>query len=106
MTGKDAALQLNRAGRLPAYVLVLNERVGSLIFYLSPALRADASPDRVHEAGVAEAVQRGRTEPLDGVVIVRNNLLERFDRQLSVPPRPAWTAGTTAIFRLESLQRK
>jgi 4-amino-4-deoxy-L-arabinose transferase-like glycosyltransferase len=106
MTGRDAALQLNRGGRLPAHVLVLDERVGSLIFYLDPALRADASPDRVHEAGVAEAIQRSRAEPLDGVVIVRNNLLGRFDRQFPAPPPPAWTAGTTTIFRLETLQRK
>jgi 4-amino-4-deoxy-L-arabinose transferase-like glycosyltransferase len=103
MTGKDAALQLNRAGRLPAHVLVLDERVGSLIFYLDPALRVDASPDRVHQATMAEAVQRSRREPLDVVIIVRNNLLERFDRQFASPPRPAWRAGTTTMFRGESL---
>jgi 4-amino-4-deoxy-L-arabinose transferase-like glycosyltransferase len=105
MTGKDAALQLNRDGRLPAQVLVLEERVGSLIFYLDPTLRADASPDRVHQATMAEAVQRSRREPLDAVIIVRNNLLERFDRQFASPPRPAWTAGTTTMFRGESLQK-
>jgi hypothetical protein len=105
MTGKDAALQLNRTGRLPAQVLVLDERVGSLIFYLDPALRAEASPDRVHQATMAEAVQRSRREPLDVVIIVRNNLLLRFDRQFASPPRPAWTAGTTTMFRGESLQK-
>jgi 4-amino-4-deoxy-L-arabinose transferase-like glycosyltransferase len=105
MTGRDAALQLNGAGRLPAHVLVLDERIGSLVFYLSPALRAEASPERIHQAGMAEAIQRGRAEPLDAVIIVRNNLLERFDRQFAVPPQPAWTAGTTAIFRGENLGR-
>ncbi|HEX4566353.1 MAG TPA: glycosyltransferase family 39 protein [Vicinamibacterales bacterium] len=105
MTGKDAALQLNRGGRLPAQVLVLDERVGSLIFYLDPALRADASPGRVHQATMAEAVERSRGEPLDAVIIVRNNLLERFDRQFASSPRPAWTAGTTTMFRGESLQK-
>src|SRR5262249_52742767 len=105
MTAKDAALQLNRIGHLPAQVLVLDERVGSLIFYLDPALRAAASPDRVHETTMAEAVQRSRGEPLDVVIIVRNNLLGRFDRQFASPPRPAWTAGTTTMFRGESLQK-
>jgi 4-amino-4-deoxy-L-arabinose transferase-like glycosyltransferase len=105
MTGKAAALQLNRIGRLPAQVLVLDERVGSLIFYLDPALRADATLDRVRQATMAEAVQRSRGVPLDVVIIVRNNLLERFDRQFASPPRPVWTAGTTTMFRGESLQK-
>jgi 4-amino-4-deoxy-L-arabinose transferase-like glycosyltransferase len=105
MTGKDAALQLNRGGHLPEHVLVLDERVGSLIFYLDPALRADAAPGRVTQATMADAIQRSRSEPLDGVVIVRNNLLERFKRQFAVPPQPAWAAGTTTIFRMESVQK-
>jgi hypothetical protein len=105
MSGKDAALQLNRGGRLPAHVLVLEERVGSLVFYLDPALRADATPGRVNQATMADAIQRSRAEPLDGVVIVRNNLLVRFDRQFAAPPQPAWTAGTTTIFRMESVQK-
>jgi 4-amino-4-deoxy-L-arabinose transferase-like glycosyltransferase len=105
MSGKEAALQLNRGGRLPAHVLVLEERVGSLVFYLDPALRADATPGRVNQATMADAIQRSRAEPLDGVVIVRNNLLVRFDRQFAAPPQPAWTAGTTTIFRMESVQK-
>ena len=64
-----------------------------------------ASPARIHQATMAEAVQHGHGEPLDAVIIVRNNLLERFDRQFGVPPRPEWTAGTTTIFRVESVQK-
>jgi 4-amino-4-deoxy-L-arabinose transferase-like glycosyltransferase len=105
MTAKDTALQLNRGGRLPPHVLVVEERLGSLIFYLDPALRAEATPDTVDRAGMADAIQRSRSEPLDGVVIVRNNLLERFDRQFAAPPQPAWTAGTSTVFRVESVQK-
>jgi 4-amino-4-deoxy-L-arabinose transferase-like glycosyltransferase len=104
MTARDVALQLNRGGRLPPLVLVVEERIGSLVFYLTPPLRADATPATVDRASIPEAIQRSRSEPLDGVVIVRNNLLERFDRQFAAPPQPAWTAGTTTIFRVESVQ--
>src|SRR5262249_19719408 len=45
MTGKDAALQLNRGGRLPGKVLVLDERVGLLIFCLEPMLSAVGRPE-------------------------------------------------------------
>jgi hypothetical protein len=54
---------------------------------------------------MADAIQRSRSEPLDGVVIVRNNLLERFDRQFAAPPQPAWTAGTSTVFRVGSVQK-
>jgi len=105
MTGRDVAAKLNAGGRLPPLVLVVQERIGSLIFYLEPGLRAEATPDRIGQASMAEAIQRSRTDPLDGVVVVRNNLLDRFERQFTVVPAPAGTAGTSTIFRVESLQR-
>jgi 4-amino-4-deoxy-L-arabinose transferase-like glycosyltransferase len=105
MTSREAALELNSGGRLPPHVLVVEERIGSLIFYLDPPLRVAATPDTVDRASMAEAIQRSRAEPLDGVVIVRNNLLDRFERQFAVPPAPAGTAGTNTIFRVESLQK-
>ena len=105
MTAKETALELNRAGRLPPRIIVVDERVGSLVFYLDPALRAEASPDRIVQAGMADAIQRSRAEPLDAVVVVRNNRLERFERQFAVPPDPTWTAGTSTIFRVGSLRQ-
>jgi hypothetical protein len=105
VTGRDVAAKFNAGGRLPSQVLVVQERVGSLVFYLEPALRAEATPDRIRQASMAEAVQRSRTDPLDGAVVVRNNLLDRFERQFTVVPASAGTAGTNTIFRVESLQR-
>lgn len=105
MTSREVAFELNSGGQLPPHVLVVEERIGSLIFYLDPALRAAATPDRVDRASMPEAIQRSRVEPLDGVVVVRNNLLDRFERQFAVPPAPAATAGTNTIFRVESLQK-
>lgn len=104
MTGRDAAERLNESG-LPPRVLVVQERIGSLIFYLRPELRAEATLDRIDQAPMAEAIQRSRAEPLDAVLIVRNNLLDRFDRQFTVPPVPAGTAGTSTFFSVESLQK-
>jgi hypothetical protein len=105
MTSKDVSAKLNSVGRLPSHVLVLQERLGSLVFYLNPPLRADANPDRIEQAAMADGINRSRIEPLDGIVIVRNNLVERFLRQFAFPPEPAWTAGTNTVFRVESVQR-
>jgi 4-amino-4-deoxy-L-arabinose transferase-like glycosyltransferase len=105
MTGRDVAAKFNAGRRLPPQVVVVQERIGSLIFYLEPALRAEATPGRIQQAPMAEAIQRSRTDPLDGAVVVRNNLLDRFERQFTAVPAPAGTAGTNTIFRVESLQR-
>jgi hypothetical protein len=105
MTSKEVAVKLNGTGALPPHVLVVEERIGSLIFYLDPALRAEATPARIERASMPDAILRSRTEPLDGVVVVRNNLLGRFERQFPVPPEPASIAGTNAIFRVDSLQK-
>jgi hypothetical protein len=105
MTSRDVAQRLNAGGRLPPHVLVLEERIGSLIFYMDPALRAEVTPERVDRATMVEAIQRSRIEPLDGVVIVRNNLLRRFERQFPAAPVPEWTAGTNTVYRIESLRK-
>jgi len=105
MTSRDVAQRLNANGRLPSHVLVLEERIGSFIFYLDPALRAEATPARVDRATMVEAIQRSRIESLDGIVIVRNNLLRRLERLFPAAPVPDWTAGTNTVYRIESLQK-
>jgi 4-amino-4-deoxy-L-arabinose transferase-like glycosyltransferase len=104
MTSRDLAATLNSAGTLPPRVSVLDERIGSLIFYLDPPLRAAATPDRVDAASFAEAVTRARIDPPDAVVAVRNNQLTRFNRLFPSPPAPDARAGTFTLFRADTLR--
>jgi 4-amino-4-deoxy-L-arabinose transferase-like glycosyltransferase len=109
MTARDLARALNGGGTLPSHVSVLDERIGSLVFYLSPPLRAAAAPDRFDEASLAEAVSRIRNEPDDAVLAVRQNRVERFNRLFATPPAAEIYAGTFAVYRVgrlrEALQR-
>jgi 4-amino-4-deoxy-L-arabinose transferase-like glycosyltransferase len=104
MTSRDLAATLNTAGTLPPRVSVLDERIGSLIFYLDPPLRAEATPDRVDAASFAEAMTRARIDPPDAVVAVRNNQLARFNRLFPSPPAPDARAGTFTLFRADTLR--
>lgn len=104
MTARDLAAALNAGGSLPSHVSVLDERVGSLVFYLAPPLRAAATPSRVGEATLAEIVSRIRTDPPDSVIAVRANDVPRFNRLFSTAPPPDTRAGTFAIYRVGSLQ--
>lgn len=105
MTARDLAAALNAGGSLPSHVSVLDERVGSLIFYLSPALRAAATPERIDEATMPEAITRARVQPADAVIAVRDDQLPHFARMFTTPPLPDAHAGTFTIFRAETLQR-
>ena len=104
MTARDLAHALNDGGRLPSRVSVLDERIGSLAFYLSPELRAEATAERLNEASYSEAVLRVRVDPEDAVLAVRNDQLERFTRLFSHPPVPERRAGTFTLFRAGRLR--
>jgi 4-amino-4-deoxy-L-arabinose transferase-like glycosyltransferase len=99
MTGRDLAAALNATGTLPPHVSVLDERIGSLVFYLSPALRAAATPERIDEATFAQAVLRIRVAPDAAVLAVRDDQVERFSRLFPAPPPPETHAGTFTVFR-------
>ena len=104
MTSRDLAAALNTAGTLPPHVSVVDERIGSLIFYLDPALRREATPDRVESASFSEAMTRIRTDPPDAVTAVRNSQLPRFTRLFPSPPAADALAGTFSLFRAETLR--
>ena len=104
MTSRDLAATLNSAGTLPSRVWIVDERIGSLIFYLDPPLRAQATPDRVGVSSFPEAVMRARVDPPDAVFAVRNSQLPRFNRMFPAPPTPDALAGTFTLFRAETLR--
>jgi 4-amino-4-deoxy-L-arabinose transferase-like glycosyltransferase len=104
MTSRDLAATLNTAGTLPPHVSVVDERIGSLIFYLDPALRREATPDRVESTSFSEAMARIRTDPPDAVTAVRNSQLPRFTRLFPSPPAADALAGTFSLFRADTLR--
>ncbi len=104
MTSRDLAATLNTAGRLPPQVWVLDERIGSLIFYLDPPLRAEATADRLDSVSFSEAMARLRVDAPDAVLAVRNNQLPRFSRLFPSPPAPDARAGTFTVFRADTLR--
>jgi hypothetical protein len=105
MTARDLAEALNAGGALPPRVSVVDERIGSLVFYLDPALRAQASRARLDESSLAEAIARARVDPADAVIAVRDPALPRFTRLFPAPPPPDARAGTFSIFRVGTVRR-
>ena len=105
LTSRDLARLLNARGTLPPRVSIVDERIGSIIFYLSPALRADATRDRVVSASFTETIDRARRDPADAIVAIRDDQLPRFLRLFPQAPQPAAHAGTFSVFRVERLRQ-
>ena len=104
MTARDLARVLNESAKLPPHVTVLDERIGSLVFYLAPALRAEATPDRISTSSRAATLERLRVDPPDAVLAVREDELARFQRLFQVPPIPQVRAGTFSVYRVDQLR--
>lgn len=104
MTGRDLAQYLNRSDTLPPHIDVLDERVGSLIFYLTPALRAEAAPDRFADVSLADAFAAIRRDSPDAIIAVRDDQLQRFTRLFASPPPVHARAGTFTVYRVGDLR--
>lgn len=105
MTSRDLARMLNEGGILPPRVLVVGERVGSLVFYLSAPLRAAADANRITNIPMAEDVLEGlSSESPETVLAVRDDRLERFIRLFPVAPIADARAGTFTVFRVEQVR--
>jgi 4-amino-4-deoxy-L-arabinose transferase-like glycosyltransferase len=104
MTAKDLAAALNAAGRLPPRVLVVDERLGSVVFYLSPALRAEASADRILTASKSETIERLNIETDDTIVAVRGDEVAKFEQLLDAPVPADAQAGTFTLYRVGRLR--
>jgi 4-amino-4-deoxy-L-arabinose transferase-like glycosyltransferase len=104
LTSRDLAAALNPEPHLPPHLAVLDERIGSVIFYLSPNLRAEATRERIQSTSLPAAIDRARVGPPDALLAVRDNQLHRVTRLFAQPPVPAARAGTFSLFRADQVR--
>jgi 4-amino-4-deoxy-L-arabinose transferase-like glycosyltransferase len=104
MTARELARALNALGTLPPRVTVVDERLGSVVFYLAPALRAEATADRVVTTNRAAAIERLRIDPPDAVLAVRDRDRASFERLFVSPVVPLSQNGSYSLFRVADLR--
>jgi hypothetical protein len=105
MSAKDLAAILNRRASLPPHVLVLDERSGSVIFYLSPRLRAEAAQGRFENVTLADVLGRLTTASGDELLAVRADQLARVRKRFGAPLAPDAQSGVYSVFSLARLRR-
>jgi 4-amino-4-deoxy-L-arabinose transferase len=100
MSARDLAAELNRGGRLPPELWVLRQRLGSVIFYLAPPLRAEATPGRIRQVQLSDL--RARRAPPGTVVAVAAQDQARVEPFVA-PGASYREAGRYRLYRAEDL---
>lgn len=88
MSERDLATHFNRVGALPARLWLIDDRVGSFVFYLDPVLRRGLTADRVQSINVRAACDEVAAAPPETVVAVRERRAAGFLRLLDLDLAP------------------
>lgn len=93
-TAWDLAEHFNNQERFPSRLFVVEERIGSVVFYLNPDLRADLSPDRLSRLLLDEPIE---LVPGDAIAIPKEKLQKAID-VLGLEDASFESAGRYRIF--------
>ncbi len=105
LSERDIARHFNQVDRMPARLWLIDDRVGSLVFYLDPGLRADLTSTRVESVGMTVVRTRIADAPPDTVVAVRERRADRFISVMELRPVAYERAGQFRLYKAPLLQR-
>ena len=105
LSARGLAQFLNGQARFPVRLAVVDERVGSVVFYLRPELRRDLTPERLGAMRLNELRARLPAMPADSVIAVRRTRAKAFERFFPGAPGPYATTpdGEMRLYRADAL---
>jgi 4-amino-4-deoxy-L-arabinose transferase-like glycosyltransferase len=101
----ELARHFNRLGRVPPRVLMAEARVGSLVFYLKPELRAGLQEGQLEELRLREW-GRFAGPPPGAVVVLPERLAYRGARYFDLKGAPYCRAGPYRVYDASVLQAR
>lgn len=100
-TARDLAEHFNNRQRFPERLFVVEERIGSLVFYLNSDLRADLSLDRLSRLSLDEPIELA---PGDAIAIPKEKLQKAID-SLGLEDTSFEPAGRYRIYTVGQVPR-
>ena len=97
-TARDLAAHFNRQGVLPDELVIVEERIGSAIFYLDPALRAELRPGQIRAERAYDVADLDDLKP-GSLYVVAESRVEYTGRYLDVDESPWELIGRHRIYR-------
>ena len=104
LTARSLADDMNRTGRMPRQLLVIDEGVGSFLFYLRPDLRRGLTPDRVQR--VSRFSLGDDRAPDDVLVAIAADRIAGVREMYDLPASPDLAAGRFHVVPFSSIRRR
>jgi hypothetical protein len=101
---RDLAAHFNAQGQVPPHVLLVEERVASIAFYLDPKLRAELRPRQLEAFRLAQLEELPAAEP-GTVVAVPERRLEQTARYVNLAGVPFQAVGQYRLYEAGPLTR-
>jgi 4-amino-4-deoxy-L-arabinose transferase-like glycosyltransferase len=101
-TARNLAAQFNRAGTLPSKVWVIDEGIGSLVFYLRPELRRALRVRQIEH--VSRFSLLDRRSPSDAVMAVASDRVPGVSRVIDLQGAPQPAEGRFLILPLTAVR--
>jgi 4-amino-4-deoxy-L-arabinose transferase len=101
MTAKDLAAALNRRPAFPPALWIVRDRLGSVVFYLEPRLRAGLTPDRLRLITPRDV--RIMRAPRGTLVAIDDDTLGRMSSFVVLEGVPYERAGQYRLYTAEAL---
>ena len=104
LSARDLARYLDARGALPPQVWVVDERIGSLIFYLDPGLRKGLTPGRLDDVTYNAVLGRLATAPGSVLVAIDEREAERLARRGRLGAIEHDRAGRYRVYTVSALR--
>jgi len=104
LSARDLSRFLNGRGALPPQVWMVDERIGSVIFYLRPALRAGLEPGRFDRVPFGAVPARLAAAPADAMVVVAARDVSRLAPESLIRAVPFEQAGRYRVYTAGDLR--
>ena len=104
-SARELARHFNRLGRMPPRLVIIEERLGSLVFYLDPELRSGLQQGRLEEADLKYGGELPRSES-GAVVVLPERRVYRAVRYLDLDGVPYRRVGRHRIFDVSELESR
>jgi hypothetical protein len=101
-SGRDLAQHFNARGQLPPHVLIVEERVGSIVFYLDRSLRDELRPGQLASLRLSRLDELLSAEP-GTVVAVPERWVPKLAQQLRLSDSDFQQAGRYRLYDAQQL---
>lgn len=102
-SARDLAAYVNRRGTLPGRLLIVDERVGSFLFYLTPELRRQVQQGMVEGVPLGRALVHGATVS-DTLIALPADVATRLAARLDLAAVPVEPAGRYRVYDADALR--